>query len=135
MKKHLLNYYKDYRRYTELIKQRTESETVVCLYQNGSFSEIYTDDEGFASRLANLVKLSYGVKNENIFMVGWPKTVDCKYIPILLEAQIAVGVVEQSDKLAGEGTSRRHLVEIITPQTNIATPINFPIHYTFQFLI
>lgn len=110
--------YEEYIAFTREIKQLCESDAVICLYQCGSFSEIYTDDEAFAKRVCSLLNVSYATKQSGLFMIGWPKCSDRKYINVLLGSNITVGIVEQVDKTSN-GRMDRKLVDVITPQTNV----------------
>lgn len=120
MKENVPNFYKEYLEYTKEIQKRTDSNTAICLYQYGSFSEIYTSDEKFAARIADLLQMSYGTKSQGIFMIGWPKISDPKYISILLNAHISVGIVEQiTSERPYTRFVDRTLVKVVTPQTDI----------------
>lgn len=56
--------------------------------------------------------------NDGLLMIGYPMTANSKYIPVLLDAGITVGLVRQVDKYMN-GRMKRELLEILTPESNV----------------
>ena len=117
----------DYQKYQKELEAKLGHTKCLVLYQNGSFSELLTQDEDFMKRLCGMLNIAYSKRSNaapsstaNPYMAGWPSCSNQKYIDFLLDAGIAVGLVTQIDRY-NNGSMRRAMTEILTPELNVDT--------------
>lgn len=98
----------------------------VVLYACGMFMEQYSNSEDYMKKMSSMLNVAYTRRNShaqaspsNFFMLGFPISVVEKYTDILLDNDIAVGIVEQCDKYKN-GKMHREMTQVHTPDTNIS---------------
>ena len=117
--------FKDYNKFQKQLEERLQTKQCLILYNSGYFFEFYHTSESFMKNLSSILNMAYTKRNSNLelsesncFMIGFPTCALDKHVDVLLENNIAIGIVKQIDKYSN-GSMKRELTEILTPDTNI----------------
>ena len=117
--------YEDYKKFENELHQRLGHKNCVCLYGLGQFFEIYSCSEDFMKNFCGILNISYTKRNgslplseSNPYMAGFPLCSLEKWVTVLLDNGITIGLVEQYDAYNTNKKTRK-LTKVFTPELQI----------------
>jgi DNA mismatch repair protein MutS len=121
----MLSLYDDYEAYVEKY-QREYGKNTIVLYQCGGFYEIYAINDGNVDikEIAELLNVQVSKRNKNIIevsrsnslMAGWPHHANARFVPILIENNYTVVIVDQ---VSPPPNPKRAVTQVLSKGTSI----------------
>lgn len=106
----MMSMYDEYEAFTKKYQDQFGKDTIV-LYQCGGFYEVYSVDDGLIDirKVADILDVQLSKRNKkdpvmnraNCLFLGWPLVALNKYIPVLIEHNYTVVLVNQVEKSDG----------------------------------